>query len=172
MAMETSNSRKPLSRYATTGARILMCLIFLVFGLNGFLHFLPMPKPPEAPAAFFGALFKTGYMLPLIFATQAIVGALLLLNLFVPLALALIAPLIVNIILFHCFLEPSGLPLACFVLLLELYLAWAYRSSFAPMLAPRARPGPAAPSLTTPDRSVGNVGTQGAVPLARPDKPR
>src|ERR1035438_7178050 len=80
-------------------ARILLGLMFFVFGLNGFLHFIPQPKTmPEVVAAFFGALAKTGYMLPLIFGTQALAGALLLANRFVPLALALIAPVIVHIV--------------------------------------------------------------------------
>ena len=171
MAMETTTSRKPASWYVTTVARVLLGLIFLVFGLNGFLHFLPMGKPPEAAGAFFGALFKTGYMIPLIFATQTIVGVLLLLNVFVPLALALIAPVIVNIVLLHIFLAPSGLPIACVVLLLELYLAWAYRGAFAPMLAPRAKSGPAAPFPTPAGHPASTVGTSSAVPLATPDKP-
>jgi hypothetical protein len=83
---------------------------------------------------------KTGYMLPLISGTQVIVGALLLANRFVPLALALIAPVIVNIILFHLFLAPSGFVMAGIVLVLEAYLAWAYRKAFAPMLAARVQP--------------------------------
>ena len=123
-------------------ARILMGLMFFIFGLNGFLHFIPQPKTmPEVAAAFFGALAKTGYMLPLISGTQVLVGALLLANRFVPLALALIAPVIVNIISFHAFLEPSGAALAGVVLVLELYLAWVYRGVYRPMLAMRVKPG-------------------------------
>ena len=120
-----------------------MGLGFLVFGLNGFFHFIPQPKDAMPPGAmdFFGALVKTGYMIPLIFATQTLAGALLLVNCFVPLALALIAPVVVNIILFHVFLAPSGVPVAAVVVVLELYLAWAYRKSFLPMLAMRVKPG-------------------------------
>jgi hypothetical protein len=119
-----------------------MGLMFLVSGLNGFLNFLPQPTTPlpEGAVAFVGALMGTGYMFPLIFGTMTIVGALLLANRFVPLALALIAPFIVNSVAFHVFLEPTGRPVAVIVLLLELYLAWAYRQSFRPMLAARARP--------------------------------
>jgi hypothetical protein len=84
---------------------------------------------------------KTGYMLPLIFGTQALVGALLLANRFVPLALALIAPVIVNIVAFHAFVQPSGAVMAGVVLVLELYLAWAYRGAYLPMLAMRVKPG-------------------------------
>jgi hypothetical protein len=123
-------------------ARILLGLIFFVFGLNGFLHFIPQPKTPlpEVATAFAGALMKTGYMFPIIMGTQLLVGVLLLLNRFVPLALALIAPVVVNIVAFHLFLELSGLPLALVVLALELYLAWAYRGAYQAMLAMRAKP--------------------------------
>ena len=138
MATEVNVRGSRLPRYLPTIARILLGLIFFVFGLNGFLHFLPQPTMPEGPRAFFGALMKTGYMIPLIFATQTLVGVLLLLNRFVPLALALIAPVIVNIILFHVFLAPSGLAMALVVLVLELYLAWSYRGAFCRCLR-RAR---------------------------------
>jgi hypothetical protein len=117
-----------------------MGLVFFVFGLNGFLHFIPQPEMPEAAGAFFGALANTRYAIPLLFGTQILVGALLLLNLFVPLALALIAPVIVHIVAFHVFVAPSGLPLALVILALELYLAWSYRRAFLPMLAAGARP--------------------------------
>ncbi len=79
-------------------------------------------------------------MIPLIFATQTLGGALLLLNRLVPLALALLAPVIVNIVLFHLYLAPSGIPIAATVAGLELFLAWRYRSAFRPMLAFTAKP--------------------------------
>lgn len=120
-----------------------MGLVFLVFGLNGFWHFIPQPKTPlpEGALAFFGALMKTGYMLPLVMGTQLLAGVLLLLNRFVPLALALITPIIVGIISFHIFLAPSGMAPGMVVAVLDLYLAWAYRGAFRPMLAMRAKPG-------------------------------
>ncbi len=118
-----------------------MGLIFLVFGLNGFLHFLPQPKTmPEGAAAFAGALAKTGYMFQLIMGTQLLVAILLLLNCFVPLALALIAPVIVNIIAFHIFLAPSGIGPGAVVLVLEIYLAWEYRKAYRPMLVMHVKP--------------------------------
>ena len=134
---------KSPARYLPTVARILMGLMFFVFGLNGFLHFIPQPKEtmPEAVMAMMGGFMKSGYMMPLIFGTQTLVGGLLLLNCFVPLALALIAPVIVNIIAFHIFLMPSTIALGIVVLILELYLAWSYRSAFRPMLVLRAKPG-------------------------------
>jgi hypothetical protein len=139
---DETTRRKSFARYLPCIAGILMGLTFLVFGLNGFLHFIPQPKTmPEGAGAFFGALMKTGYMLPLIFGTQVIVGALLVSNRFVPLALALIAPVIVNIVAFHAFIEPSGAIMAGVVLVLELYLAWSYRKAYLPMLAMRVKPG-------------------------------
>jgi len=135
-------SKKSAARHLPTVARLLFGLGFTVFGLNGFLSFIPQPKTmPEGAMAFFGALVKTRYMIPLLFGTQTLVGLLLLLNRFVPLALALIAPVMVNIVAFHLFIEPSGLPVALVFLALELYLAWSYRKAFLPMLAARTAPG-------------------------------
>jgi hypothetical protein len=125
----------------TAAARILMGLLFTVTGLNGFLNFLPQPASmPEGAAAFATAMVKTGYLFHLAMGTQLVAGALLLSNRFVPLALALIAPVIVNIIAFHLFLAPSGIVPGAVALMLELYLAWSYRSAFRPMLAMRAAP--------------------------------
>ena len=134
---------KSFARYVPIVARILMGLPFLAGGLAGVLNLTPQPSTslPEGAAAFAGALLKTGYMMPLIFVTQLVVGALLLANRFVPLALALIAPFIVNSVAFHVFLERSGLPIALAFLALEIYLAWAYGQSYRSMLAMRATPG-------------------------------
>jgi uncharacterized membrane protein YphA (DoxX/SURF4 family) len=131
---------KSITRHAPAAARILFGLLFLVFGLNGFLHFIPMAPPPERAMAFMAGLTSTGYMFPLIKGTEVVVGILLLVNRFVPLALALIAPNVVNIVLFHAALEPSGLPMALAILAFELYLAWTYRDAFRPMLAARVQP--------------------------------
>jgi uncharacterized membrane protein YphA (DoxX/SURF4 family) len=123
-----------ISKHVPTAARLFLGLVFTVFGLNFFLHFLPMPAAPPAAQAFAGALFASGYLFPLLKATEVVAGLLLLGGLFVPLALAVLAPIIINIIGFHLFLEPSGLPIPLAVLAAELYLAWSYRSAFAPML--------------------------------------
>lgn len=121
-----------------------MGLPFFIGGLNGLFKIFPEPNPPmpEGATAFLEALIKSGYMMQLIMGTQLIVGTLLLINRFVPLALALIAPFLVNAVAFHIFLERSGLPFALIFLALELYLAWAYRNAFRPMLAMRNKPGP------------------------------
>ena len=134
---------KTLVRFLPAAARILMGLLFSVTGLNGFLNFLPQPSTPmpEGAVAFFGAMLHTGYLFPLVMGTELLVGALLLVNRFVPLALALLAPVIVNIVAFHAFLAPSGLGKAGVLLALEIYLAWAYRKAYHPMLSLRTTPG-------------------------------
>ena len=121
-------------RVVPTAARIFLGLVFTVFGLNFFLHFLPMPPAPPRAAAFAGALFGSGYFFPLLKSIEVVAGLLLLAGLFVPLALAVLAPIIVNIVGFHLFLAPSGLALPLAVLAAELVLAWTYRAAFAPML--------------------------------------
>ena len=115
-------------------ARILLGVIFVVFGLNGFLQFLPQPEMPPAAIAFFGGLAASGFMLPTLFATQLVGGALLLLGM-VPLALVILAPVIVHIVEFHLFLAPGGLSLAIVVAALALFLAWTHRRAYRPLFA-------------------------------------
>jgi uncharacterized membrane protein YphA (DoxX/SURF4 family) len=131
-----------VARHAPTAARVLLGLLFFVFGLNGFLQFIPQPAtpPPEGAMAFFGALMKTGYMFPLIKGTEVVCGALLLSNRFVTLALAVLAPIVVNIVAFHTALAPAGGGPGYLAFILEVYLAWSYRDAYRPMLA--ARPSP------------------------------
>jgi putative oxidoreductase len=116
-----------------TIARYLLGFIFTVFGLNGFLHFLPMGTVPPLAGQFIGALIQSHYMV-VVFALQLICGLLLLANRYVPLALTILGPIIFNIILFHIFMAPSGLPLAAVVTLLWGVLAYRARSVFAPLL--------------------------------------
>ncbi len=125
-------------RVAVIVARILLGLLFFVFGLNGLHPFMPNPPAPPAAAAFFGALLATHYMFFLIFATQVVGGALLLLGVAVPFALVILAPVIVNILGFHIFLSPDLLPLALVVAAIELFLAWNYRAAFAPLFSSRS----------------------------------
>jgi len=146
MNTETSYSagetKKGFTRFLPAIARVLLGLPLTVFGLNLFLNFIPEPKMeiPEGAMAFAAALKNSGYMMQLIGATQLIVGVLLLTNRFVPLALALFAPFIVNSFAFHVFLERSGLPMTCVFVALELYLAWCYRDAYRTMLAAKVRP--------------------------------
>jgi hypothetical protein len=140
-------------RTATLIARILLGLIFVVFGLNGFLQFLAQPPTPQVALAFFGALAATGYMVPLLFASQIVGGGLLLLGM-VPLGLLIVAPVIVNIVGFHVFLAPDGLALAVVVVALELFLAWTHRDAYRPLFAwhGRERGGPL--HATSPRRAT------------------
>jgi uncharacterized membrane protein YphA (DoxX/SURF4 family) len=124
------------------GARILLGLIFFVFGLNFFLHFIPQPPPSGPAGAFAGALFATGYFFVLLKVVETVSGALLIAGRFVPLVLAVLAPIVINIIFFHAFLEPAGIALPIVVLALELFLAWSYRSVYRPMLAAHPAPDP------------------------------
>jgi uncharacterized membrane protein YphA (DoxX/SURF4 family) len=118
-------------------ARIALGLIFSVFGLNGFLQFIPQPPHPGAAGAFLGALAATGYMFPLIKGTEVIAGLLLLSGRAVPFALTLLAPIVVNIVAFHLFFEPATLLLPLFTLAAGVYLAWTEREVFAPLFASR-----------------------------------
>ena len=139
---------------SVTAARVALGLVFFVFGLNGFLHFLPQPPITGPAGTFLGALVGTGYMFPLIKGTEVAGGALLLLGRYVPLALTVLAPVIVNIVAFHAFLAPSGIALPLVVLALELSLAWAYRVSYRTVLEAHAEPTDAPPSERTPHRTV------------------
>ena len=127
-------------RIANQVARIVFGLGFLVFGLNGFLDFIPPPAQPlPGPVVqFAAALMNSGYLFQLIKGTEVVVGLLLLANRFVPLALVLIAPVVVNIVAVHLFLDRSGLAVALVVLALELHLAWAHRKAYRPMLVAHA----------------------------------
>lgn len=131
------------TRLAPAIARYVLGLPLLVFGLNMFFNFIPQPKTPmsEGAMAFAGALMKSGYFMPMLGVLFLIVGVCLVTNRFVPLALALFAPFILNSILFHTFLEHSGLPMSAVFLALELFLAWSYRSAYRTMLASRVSPG-------------------------------
>ena len=123
-----------------TVARFVMGAVFLVFGLNGFFNFIPMPPMPERAGAFLGALAMSGYMFPLIKMSEIVVGVALLANRFVPLALIVISPVLVNIVAFHLFLAPAGLAMPIVLSVLQLYLAWSYRDAFVSVLRVKHEP--------------------------------
>ncbi len=123
-------------KYVVTGARTILGLMFLVFGLNGFLQFLPMPAPAGVAAEYFTVLAKTNYLVP-VFLLQAIGGVLLLANRFVPLGLVLLGPVIVNILLFHFLIEPAGTGMALFVTILWFVVFFAVRQAFSGIFAAR-----------------------------------
>src|SRR6476659_7831808 len=111
-------------------SRFLLGLIFLVFGLNGFLHFIPMPPPSGVAGQFLGAMFVSKYLL-VVSGLQVISGALLLINRYVPLALTILGPIIVNILLFHALMNPAGIGLAVFVTIFWGLVFVSIRSAFA-----------------------------------------
>jgi putative oxidoreductase len=129
-------------KITTIIVRSLLGLIFVTFGSNKFLHFLPMPPMQGEAAQFMGAMYETHYLY-VIAAFEVIGGLLLLAGRYVPLGLTLLGPVIVNILSFHIFMEPSGLPVALVVSALALFLLWRYRENFAGLVkdaAPRSRP--------------------------------
>ncbi len=117
-------------------ARFFLGLIFLVFGLNGFLHFIPMPPPAGTAGQFMGALFISNYLV-VVFLLQIVPAILLLINRYVPLALTLLAPIIVNILLFHTLMAPAGLPLAIVVTVLWIVVFLSVRTAFAGLFQQR-----------------------------------
>ena len=136
--MPAARQTKSSARFLPATGRVLLGLPLVVFGLNAFLSFIPAPPTLAAPAAAFdAALMATGYMFPLIGATQILAGLMLLMNRFVPLALVLLAPFFVNSLGFHIFLEHTGLPMAAIFCALELALAWHHRRAYAPLLTAR-----------------------------------
>ena len=122
-------------KYAIIIARLLLGLVFAVFGSNAFLHFIPMPPMQGQAGAFIEALINSGYIY-VIALLQVVGGLLLLLGRFIPLGLTLLGPVIVNIMLYHIFLDPSGLPMACAISVLALFLLWVYRDRFPAIFRP------------------------------------
>jgi len=126
-------------RTASVIARYLAGAIFLVMGLNGFLNFIPLPPPGGVAGQFMGALYVSHYLW-VIFAVQLIGGLLLLVNRYVPLAVAVLAPVIVNILTFHVLMAPSGLPLALFVTVLWGAIFTEVRPAFSGLFQSRWQP--------------------------------
>jgi uncharacterized membrane protein YphA (DoxX/SURF4 family) len=118
-------------------ARILLGLVFFVFGLNGFLQFIPVGTlPPGLAGQFMTVLLQSHYVF-VISAFQLAGGVLLLVNRYVPLALALLAPVLVNIISYHLFLDRTGLPVALVVLILWGFLTFRHRQHFSGLFVQR-----------------------------------
>lgn len=145
-AVGAEPGNRPASRsiaaYLPAVLRVLIGVLFVVMGLNLIFMFLPQPPGQMSPGAiaFSNGLAASGYMPVLLGGTQAIAGALLVTNRFVPLALVVLAPIVVNIVFFHAFLQQSGLAVAIPVAAIEIYLAWAYRDYFRSVLTMRAKP--------------------------------
>lgn len=106
-------------------ARVLLGLVFLFGGITGLLNLVPPPPDlPERLQTFNSGLMASGYFFPLLKGTETICGLLLITGFFVPLALVILAPIVINIILVHAFLAPDGLPLALIIGLLTAYLSF------------------------------------------------
>jgi len=129
-------------RYVVLGARVLLGVVFVIFGLNGLLHFLKPPLPTGDALTWYGIMAAHHWM-NFVAVEQLVGGLLILVGRFVPLGLTLLAPVIVNILLYHALLWPHGYAMAILVLILELFLLGIYWRSFAPLLHPN-------PELKTP----------------------
>lgn len=121
------------------GVRTLLGLVFFVFGLNIFFHFIPTPSPPGDATELLALMFAHGWF-KVIGTLEILGGALLLSGRCVPLGLTILGPILLIIVLFHSTLAPAGLAFALFWTLMELYLIYAYRASFEPILNPKAQP--------------------------------
>lgn len=125
-------------KIASTIARYLMGIIFIVFGLNGFLNFLPSPPVPGLGGQFFGLLLTSHFMVP-IFVIQLLCGVLFLVNRYVPLALTFIGPVIFNVLLFHILMNPSGIGPGALVTVCWFLVFYRYRSAFDGILRDASR---------------------------------
>ncbi len=135
-----NQANKSFTRFFPHIARVLLGMAFLFFGVIGLLHLMKTPDDlPEDFKTVMAGLTKGGY-LNVVSSAEALAGALLLINRFVPLALALLAPILVGILTFHCALNLSGIVPGAILTVLELYLAWCYRKAFAPMLSAKVSP--------------------------------
>ena len=114
--------------------RLILGVILLIFGLNTFIQFMPMPEPPEGAGKLLWAFAESGYIFPMIGVVKIVVGLLLLINRYVALALLLLAPFSVNIILFHLVLDPKGIAAALIVTALNIYLLFVNKAKFDSVL--------------------------------------
>ena len=122
-------------KIADITTRILLGLIFFVFGLNGFLNFIPN-EPPTDPKvlAFVGGLFQSGYFFPFLKGTEVLIGIALLANRFTALALVILAPIVINILLFHTILAPEGAVMSIVITVLLGYQTWLHRDKYKGLL--------------------------------------
>jgi putative oxidoreductase len=125
-------------KIVSTTARYLLGLLFTVMGLNGFLHFIPAPPlPPGYLMDFLTAIGGSGYYVA-VFGVQLICGILLLTNWYVPLAIVVLAAVLVNILTLHATMNPQGFPMATLAVILWFLTAWPIRAQFAPIFVRKA----------------------------------
>lgn len=127
-------------KFVVIGARVVLGLIFVVFGLNGFFHFIPNPEMNEPMTGLMTALGGTGYFMNVVKTVEVVSGLMILTGRFLPLGLILLAPVSVHIFFAHLFLDQAGLPMAIAIIVLQLVLAWAYRDSYSELLQANAKP--------------------------------
>ncbi len=127
-------------RIAVLIARVLLAVPLIVFGLNGFLGFIPQPEPTGQAAVYFGGLMASGFTLPLVAATEVVVGILVLIGRWVPLALIVLVPVMLNAFLYHAFLDVAGIAPSVVVLALTFFLMWAYRDHYSALKNADAKP--------------------------------
>lgn len=132
--METITQPKGI-KIAAAVVRYLLGLMFFVFGLNGFLNFMPMPPMQGDMLTYMNGMIASGYFLPFLKVCQVLVGVLLLSGFYVPLALAILGPMSLNIFLLHLAIDRAGMPMAIFVLAANIFLAWIYRENFKGVFA-------------------------------------
>ena len=131
--MESTNQSKSVSLAAKI-VRYVLGLMFLVFGLNGFFNFLPMPPMEGAMQTYMDGMVASAYFLPLLKICQVLTGVLLLTGMYVPLALSILLPITLNIVLLHAAIDPSGLGMGVFVFVANVFLIWVNKESFKGIL--------------------------------------
>ena len=114
--------------------RILLGLILVIFGLNKFMQFMPMPPLPEAAGEFMGALMKSGYIMVLVAIVEIVAGVLLLINKFKPLALVVVFPVLLNAFLFHLFLDLPGIGGVAVAIAMNVFLMFANKEAYNEIL--------------------------------------
>ena len=122
-----------------TGVRVILGLVFVIFGLNIFFHFFATPVPSGDASALIGLMFAHGWF-SVIGTLEVMGGVFLLSGRLVPAGLTILGPILLVIVLFHSTMAPAGLAVALFYMMMELYLIYAYRASFEAVLNPRAKP--------------------------------
>ncbi len=120
-------------KYSVIVGRVLLGLVYFVFGLNGFFNFIPMPPMPEKAGAFMMGLAQSGYFFPFLKGTEVIGGLLLLTGFFVPLSLVILMPITLNILFFHLALAPDNVVIAIAMLVIQSFLMWKNCEIYKPM---------------------------------------
>lgn len=114
-------------------ARILLGLALILFGINVFYSFIPMPQPPQDAAEFLGSLAETGYFMTFVAVLEIIIGLMLLFKLWVPFALLLLLPISINIVLFHLFLDLPSISAGLIVAALNVILLYKHKQKYKPL---------------------------------------